>query len=76
MTIPEMDPWSSLRERLAQGPREEDQTYLYTSGENEGEVAIWTVSRVRADYLQMLLDERDELAAEVKRLRALEREDE
>jgi hypothetical protein len=59
-----MDPWKSLRDRLAEGPRAEDEVYTYAEGPQEGQVALWTL-RARADYLELLLAERDMLEDQI-----------
>lgn len=64
-----LDPWESLRQRLAEGPRPQDDVYTFSEGPQEGQQALWTLSGIRADYLEALLAERDEAVAEVEQLR-------
>ena len=68
-SIFDQDPWRSLRTRLANGPNSEleDETYVFTTGANVGELALWTL-QIRADYVRDLLEERDALAARVEEL--------
>lgn len=56
--LPPMDRWQSLRDRLDAGPRDDDTVYRTA----DGQTGFWTLGEVRADYLQALLDERDQLA--------------
>jgi hypothetical protein len=56
-----MDKWQSLRDRLSAGPTQEDNVYVYSSGELKGQIAMWTLNEVRSDYLEALLKERDDL---------------
>lgn len=64
-----MDRWQSLRQRLAEGPRPQDEVYTFSEGPQEGQQALWTLSGIRADYLEDLLAERDAAVAEVEQLR-------
>lgn len=55
-----LDRWQSLRDRLAAGPRDGDTVYR---PDGSDDIAFWTLDGLRADYLQALLDERDQAVA-------------